>query len=69
MNYNEKNIFEYGLNKCDANYQPLSPITFLERTAFTFPNKKAIIYDKKIYTYVCIYKDINICIYLLTHDH
>ncbi|PPR78314.1 MAG: Long-chain-fatty-acid--CoA ligase [Alphaproteobacteria bacterium MarineAlpha2_Bin1] len=51
MNYNEKNIFEYGLNKCDANYQPLSPITFLERTAFTFPNKKAIIYDKKIYTY------------------
>ena len=30
--------------KCEANYQPLTPLRFLERTAATFPEHPAIIY-------------------------
>ncbi len=56
MNTTNNNIFESDLNKCDANYQPLSPITFLKRTAEIFPNKKAIIYDDKTYTYASFFK-------------
>ncbi len=56
MNNKEKNIFENNLSKCEANYQPLSPITFLKRTADTFPNKKAIIYENTTYTYDSFFK-------------
>ncbi|MDH3233235.1 MAG: acyl-CoA synthetase [Alphaproteobacteria bacterium] len=37
-------IYDQGLDKCEANYAPLSPIGFLERTAAIFPDKSAIIY-------------------------
>ena len=59
MNNKEKNIFEDNLSKCEANYQPLSPITFLKRTADTFPNKKAIIYENTTYTYDSFFKRCN----------
>jgi fatty-acyl-CoA synthase len=42
-------IFEDGLNKNQANYAPLSPLSFLERTRNTFPNHIAVEYkDYKI---------------------
>ncbi len=37
-------ISEYGLRKNQANFAPLSPLSFLERTRKTFPNQIAIEY-------------------------
>ena len=37
--------FHTGLGQNPANYQPLTPIDFIERTALAYPNKLAIIYD------------------------
>ena len=51
-----KNIYESNLSKCDANYQPLSPISFLVRTKEIFPNKAAVIYEKKTTTYELFFK-------------
>ena len=40
------NPYETNLDKNPANYQPLTPITFLERAARTFPEHTAIIHGK-----------------------
>ena len=37
--------FHTGLGKNDANYQPLTPIDFIIRSAEVYPNRTAIIYD------------------------
>ncbi|WP_352336462.1 AMP-binding protein [Psychrobacter sp. 16-MNA-CIBAN-0192] len=37
--------FHTGLGKNDANYQPLTPIDFIIRSAQVYPNQTAIIYD------------------------
>lgn len=37
--------FYTGLGKNDANYQPLTPIDFIIRSAEVYPNRTAIIYD------------------------
>jgi len=34
-----------------TNYEPLSPLSFLERSAFTFPDKKAVVYNDFEITY------------------
>src|SRR4051794_1449101 len=34
-----------GLEKRPANYEPLTPISFLERSALVYPNGRAIIED------------------------
>ena len=41
------NNFDSSLQKNEANYTPLNPITFLKKTAATFPNKKSLIYNSK----------------------
>ncbi|MFT5394981.1 MAG: fatty-acyl-CoA synthase [Gammaproteobacteria bacterium] len=41
---NPDHIYEAGLNKNRANYTPLSPLSFLERTAFIYPNYDSIVY-------------------------
>ena len=41
--------YETGLERNTANYQPLSPLGFLERAAFVFPERTAIIHgDRRI---------------------
>ena len=45
------NIFETDLDKNQANYQPLTPISFLERAAKTFPDHTAIIHGNARYSY------------------
>jgi fatty-acyl-CoA synthase len=39
-------IYNQNLDKNPANYQPLTPLTFLERAASTFPDHTAIIHGK-----------------------
>ncbi|WP_114389770.1 acyl-CoA synthetase [Notoacmeibacter marinus] len=37
-------IYESGLDKCAANYQPMSPLSFLKRAAEVWPDRTAIIH-------------------------
>ena len=41
------NIYNQNLEKNSANYQPLTPITFLERAASVYPERVAVIYGKQ----------------------
>ena len=47
----QKNKYELDLDKNSANYQPLTPLGFLERTAKVFPDHTAIIHGKLKITY------------------
>ena len=49
------NIFNKDLEKNPANYQPLTPLTFLERSASTFPDHTAIIHGSLRRTYAEFY--------------
>nr|CAA6830599.1 MAG: Unknown protein [uncultured Thiotrichaceae bacterium] len=40
-------MYRTGLEKNPANYQPLTPMTFLERSASVFPNHTAIVHGKQ----------------------
>ena len=39
-----ENPYNIGLDRCAANYQPLTPLTFLERAATVFPQHTAIVH-------------------------
>jgi fatty-acyl-CoA synthase len=43
--------YETALGQDEANYQPLSPIMFLERSALVYPDKPAILDGDRIITY------------------
>src|SRR5215469_17390375 len=43
--------YETALGKNEANYEPLSPIAFLERSATVYPAKPAIVDGERIITY------------------
>ena len=45
------NIYEVGLDRNAANYQPLTPLTLLERTAKTYPDQVAVIHGDLRLTY------------------
>lgn len=47
--------YERGLDKVPANYQPLTPLSFLERAAQVFPNRTAIIHGKQRIHYADFY--------------
>jgi fatty-acyl-CoA synthase len=44
-----------GLDRVAANYQPLTPLSFLERAARTFPGHTAIIHGKQRIDYATFY--------------
>ena len=48
--------YETNLDKNDANYVPLSPLTFLERTKDIYPNYEAVVYESRSYTWKEVYK-------------
>ena len=50
-----KSRYETDLDKTPANYQPLTPIFFLDRTARTFPDNTAIIHGKSRTSYGAFY--------------
>src|SRR5262249_60604544 len=45
------NPYETGLDKNAANYVPLSPLTFLERTAAVYPARTSVIHGARRYTW------------------
>ncbi|MDT3671601.1 MAG: acyl-CoA synthetase [Aromatoleum sp.] len=44
--------YEIGLDKNEANYVPLTPLTFIERSAYVYPNRTAVIHGKRRYTWL-----------------
>ena len=47
--------YDIGLDRNAANYQPLTPLTFLERSAAVFPDQTAIIHGESRTTYAEFY--------------
>ena len=49
-----KNIDEINaavMSKCEANYVPLSPLSFLERTSKLYPERVSLIYGERKYSW------------------
>ena len=42
-----------------VNYEPLTPVSFLRRSAAVFGGKTAVVYDDKKYTYAQLYERVN----------
>jgi fatty-acyl-CoA synthase len=49
------NAYDVNLGKTEANYQPLTPLVFLERSAKVFPDQTAIIHGSRRYSYAEFY--------------
>ncbi len=50
------NPYDEHLDKNPANYQPLTPLQFLQRAALVFPNHTAIIHGNQRFTYAQFYE-------------
>jgi len=50
------NPFERFLDKTEANYQPLTPLAFLQRSAAVYPNKTAVIHGSLRLDYDTLYR-------------
>lgn len=48
-------IYDQDLDQGSANYVPLSPINFLERSALVYPDKTAVVHGDRSYTYGQLY--------------
>ncbi|QWT45858.1 acyl-CoA synthetase [Azospira inquinata] len=51
MPENTQNIYKVGLDKNEANYVPLSPLTFIARSAYIYPERLAVVHGKRRYTW------------------
>ncbi|HEX4889624.1 MAG TPA: acyl-CoA synthetase [Alphaproteobacteria bacterium] len=49
------NIYDLNLDKNQANYQPLTPLSFLRRTADVYPNRIAVVHGDVKFTYAEFY--------------
>ena len=49
------NPYDEHLDKNPANYQPLTPLQFLQRAALIYPNHTAIIHGQQRFTYAQFY--------------
>jgi fatty-acyl-CoA synthase len=47
----DPNPYEVGLDKVTANYTPLSPLSFIERTAAVYPEHTSVIHGDKRYSW------------------
>jgi fatty-acyl-CoA synthase len=45
------NIYDRDLDKNPANYAPLTPLSFLERTAYVYPGRKSVVHEGQAYTW------------------
>mgnify|MGYP007126629575 FL=1 len=46
-----QNPYNHGLDKNAANYVPLSPLSFIERTAVVHPQLTSVIYHQRRFTW------------------
>ncbi|MDK9691609.1 acyl-CoA synthetase [Azospira sp.] len=51
-NDNSSNIYKQGLEKNAANYVPLSPLTFIARSAYIYPERVSVIHGQRRYTWL-----------------
>ena len=49
------NNFEQGMHKNDANFVPLTPISFLDRIKDVYPDYEAIVYKERKYSWREVY--------------
>ena len=49
------NNFEQGMHKNDANFVPLTPISFLDRIKDVYPDYEAIVYKERKYSWRQVY--------------
>src|SRR5262244_4159014 len=49
------NPFETDLDKNPANYAPLTPLGFIERAAYVYPARTAVVHGKRRYTWAETY--------------
>ena len=47
--------YDIGLDKTQANYVPLSPISFLERSAHVYPNLTSVVHEQRRFTWAETY--------------
>jgi hypothetical protein len=50
------NPYAIGLDKNPANYVPLTPLTFLERSSYIYPDRVATIHGNRRYTWRQVYE-------------
>ena len=50
------NHYDTNLDKNEANYVPLTPLSFLERAKDIYPNYEAIVYEDRKYTWSEVFK-------------
>jgi len=50
------NQYQVGLDKSPANYVPLTPLSFLERSAAVYPNHVSAVYDDRSFTWSQTYQ-------------
>ena len=48
--------YDKNLNKNNANFVPLTPLSFLKRAKDIYPNYEALVYEDRKYTWSEIYK-------------
>src|SRR5512136_1393319 len=48
--------YDIGLDKTDANYVPLTPLSFLERSAAVYPNHVSTVYEGRSFTWSQTYE-------------
>jgi len=51
-NDNSSNIYKQGLEKNAANYVPLSPLTFIARSAYIYPDRVSVIHGRRRFTWL-----------------
>ncbi|MDF1484411.1 acyl-CoA synthetase [Ramlibacter sp. H39-3-26] len=51
-----RNPFNQGLDKNQANYVPLSPLSYIERSAYVYPARTAIVYGERRQTWAQTYE-------------
>ncbi len=47
----ESSAYLTGLDKTRANYAPLTPLTFLERAAYVYPDRPSVVHGRERYTW------------------
>ena len=52
----DKNIFDRHLDRLEANFHPLTPLSYLERSAAVYPEKTAVIHGDSKFSYAQFYQ-------------